>query len=823
MYLFGAGSHEQFIGKAVQPSRIFQYFSHLTTLFSARVAPDGGGNHLKGIALVQASLAGGANSTTSAQNSEKADPDAMMVRDHTGKLVLAGSKRDNQSPFDGLVCAELCASLWARGVTKVGIGENTAFALTKYGEIIGFGGRDHLWQEVLPGSRWAREDRGIMTERSQILLGVKGRMAWHEVEMRKRKKRAKKNALESGGLNAAVGDSDAENDDEHIAEIWFMKMKRCSEYFEVYEPPPPDSRNDYMKNVVLKKIDFNAVKLSLEVRLKKTKDKNKDQLLLMLYDDLEFEVKEIGSRTQKKIRALEKQILDFIAHHKTSRSDRLKKQIATDYWNDLLMKQDQSRAAAKRKEKEKTEAEYQRQEKRYQMWLDRIDAAHANMDEYSPRTGKSKIQIGGATERGPGPKIVTGGGQCVDIGVGAHHVCAVSRNLVLYSWGDNNFGRLGIRSQKQREVADAPTEVEVLRGQRVVAVSSGYSHNACIMQDGSIRVWGGGSAGKLGIGDIAEEFECFCEHPIPLPMPGGRRVRQISCGRLHTAAVTMSGDLFMWGSGDGGRLGMGENDLTNKTTPTLVEYLASMDVRVWRVACGASHTMIVTEVTEVTQGSGIMQITVTKGGEVMQCGATNALGRFTPRFTLVRKLRGLPVKAIGCGDAHSAAVTTEGELYTWGVNTNGCAAHPVSMTFLPEPTVVQCLHVQSESLSKGKHVEQSSVYNRHGPETAIDGDTSGNGEMKCIHTQRDQCAWWQVDLGRLAVINTIGKFLSLLVWCLCIIYIYSMFMVAADTTNFTLLIIGALNMQLSGIERIYLLMYLKGKITLLNDFSRIGF
>ena len=36
-----------------------------------------------------------------------------MVRDHTG-LVLAGSKRDNTSPFDGLVCAELCAIVGAR-------------------------------------------------------------------------------------------------------------------------------------------------------------------------------------------------------------------------------------------------------------------------------------------------------------------------------------------------------------------------------------------------------------------------------------------------------------------------------------------------------------------------------------------------------------------------------------------------------------------------------------------------------------------------------------------------------------------------------------
>ena len=150
-----------------------------------------------------------------------------------------------------------------------------------------------------------------------------------------------------------------------------------------------------------------------------------------------------------------------------------------------------------------------------------------------------------------------------------------------------------------------------------------------------------------------------------------------------------------------------------------------------------------------------MQITVTKGGEVMQCGATRALGQYTPRFSIVRKLKGKAVKAIGAGDSHSAAVTTDGELYTWGCNTNGCAAHPVVSTFLPEPTVVECLHVQSESLAKGKPVSQSSVYNRRGPETAINGNTGGDGEAMCIHTQRDQCPWWQVDLGRLAVINTI--------------------------------------------------------------------
>ncbi len=753
VYIFGTGSHGQFTGNGVEPSRVFQHFEHVRRLFVERVVPTEGRNRPE-----SESSASDAKPTSNAAGARSGD---VMARDHTGKMVLTGSLRDQQSPFDGLVCAPLGAALWARGVTQVGVGENTAFALTKYGEIIGFGGRDHLWDDVLPGSRWAREDRGTMTQRSQVLLGVKGKMAWHENRMRKHVKRAKRvrmDALESGtsrsvGLSVEHRETTSSDDDDD--DLWFLKMKRCAEYFGVYEPPPPDSRKDFMTNVILARIEFNTVQVSLAVRLKKTKDRNKNQLLLALYEDLEFEAREIGTRTQKKIRALEKQIIDFEAQRKTARAQRLRKQISDDYWKALLDRQQRHKAAAERKRAEAVEAEYQRGEQRYRVWLSRTASAQADTMEFSPRTGKSNIQVAGATQRGPGPKIVNAGGQCTSISVGAHHVCAVSRTFALYSWGDNNYGRLGIKGQVKREVASVPSEVPILKGQAVVSVSCGYSHSACIMRDGSLRVWGGSSAGKLGIGDVSEEFECFCEHPIPLPMPGGRRIRQVACGRLHSAAVSVSGDLFMWGSGDGGRLGMGEHDLSNKTTPTLVEYLASMEVRVWRVACGASHTLIATEVTEAVEGSGVVQMKVTKGGDVLQCGATRALGIFAPRFTLVRKLKGRPVKAIAAGDSHSAAVTTEGELYTWGANTNGCAAHPVARRFVRDPTVVQCLHVQSASLCKDKPVSQSSVYNRRGPRSAIDGSTSGDGESQCIHTQRDQCAWWQCDLGRLAVINTI--------------------------------------------------------------------
>ena len=107
--------------------------------------------------------------------------------------------------------------------------------------------------------------------------------------------------------------------------------------------------------------------------------------------------------------------------------------------------------------------------------------------------------------------------------------------------------------------------------------------------------------------------------------------------------------------------------------------------------------------------------------------------------------------------SHTAVATNEGELYTWGGNVDGCLGFPPSISFVGKPRLVRAMYVRPKNIASNPHsvVTQSSVYNGLTPELAIDGDTSGDGEWACVHTQREKQAWWQLDLGQNASIEKI--------------------------------------------------------------------
>jgi len=65
------------------------------------------------------------------------------------------------------------------------------------------------------------------------------------------------------------------------------------------------------------------------------------------------------------------------------------------------------------------------------------------------------------------------------------------------------------------------------------------------------------------------------------------------------------------------------------------------------------------------------------------------------------------------------------------------------------------MYVAPDNVARGCACRQSSTYNKLGPEIAIDGEFTGNGEPTCTHTQLDIQPWWEVDLGRERVLESV--------------------------------------------------------------------
>ena len=83
-------------------------------------------------------------------------------------------------------------------------------------------------------------------------------------------------------------------------------------------------------------------------------------------------------------------------------------------------------------------------------------------------------------------------------------------------------------------------------------------HYLALTISGEVFSWGCGDGGRLGHGDTSSR-----DDPTLIEGLVGKNVVQISCGSTYSAAITDSGELYTWGRGTYGRLGHGNSDDQN--------------------------------------------------------------------------------------------------------------------------------------------------------------------------------------------------------------------------------------------------------------------
>jgi alpha-tubulin suppressor-like RCC1 family protein len=176
-----------------------------------------------------------------------------------------------------------------------------------------------------------------------------------------------------------------------------------------------------------------------------------------------------------------------------------------------------------------------------------------------------------------------GGEKVVAVSLGYYHSSAITETGKLYTWGLNNYGRLGDGTTTQR---NTPTLIDAFGGEKIVSVSLGTHHSSAITETGKLYTWGYNYYGQLGDGTTTQR-----NTPTLIDAFGGEKIVSVSLGGYHSSAITETGKLYTWGYNNNGELGDGTT--TSRTTPTLIDSFGGE--KIVAVSLGRNHSSAITE------------------------------------------------------------------------------------------------------------------------------------------------------------------------------------------------------------------------------------
>ncbi len=157
------------------------------------------------------------------------------------------------------------------------------------------------------------------------------------------------------------------------------------------------------------------------------------------------------------------------------------------------------------------------------------------------------------------------------VSVGARHSCAILDNDKVKCWGSNMQGQLGLGDTNNRgdapgEMGDALPYVDLGAGRTAVQLVASYFHSCAILDDDSLKCWGGGSFGALGQGDTNSRGDGPGEmgdalKPIDLGM--GRHAIKVAPGANYVCALLDNHKVKCWGVG-GSQGALGYEDMNHR-------------------------------------------------------------------------------------------------------------------------------------------------------------------------------------------------------------------------------------------------------------------
>ncbi len=243
---------------------------------------------------------------------------------------------------------------------------------------------------------------------------------------------------------------------------------------------------------------------------------------------------------------------------------------------------------------------------------------------------------------------------------------ALTESGEVYTWGSNKLGRLGIGSTAgNRDFRATPQKVQFPDNERVIDLGSMRATMAAMTESGKVYTWGSGQYGQAGNGSTTESRG---PHSPYLVM---ENAHSMHVGQRITWVVTRLGKVYWWG-----RSYQGENGAETVVNNPNPEIVSQMEL----FASGCDGPPIAVDDPDDT--CGIQTITssrqagalLTKSGAVFTFGnrAEGQIGRPAATTAEARKIRQvvLPaaVEQVTAGNYHFTVLDSEGRVWGWGDN-----------------------------------------------------------------------------------------------------------------------------------------------------------
>ncbi|HBF12765.1 MAG TPA: hypothetical protein DDW49_05160 [Deltaproteobacteria bacterium] len=260
------------------------------------------------------------------------------------------------------------------------------------------------------------------------------------------------------------------------------------------------------------------------------------------------------------------------------------------------------------------------------------------------RNDFGQLGLGYESDPSPTPQTIEGISNVISLASSNYHSLVAQRDGTVWAWGKNASGELGDGTTISRN-----TPVLVPGLSSITQVASCYAHSLALKNDGTVWAWGRNEHGELGTGNTDDQHQ-------PIQVQELTNVRAIDCGWGHSVALKHDGTVWVWGDNFSGQLGNGQSGFQAPPAlqPIKVEELSGIT----KIASGGFHTLALAD-----------NITLWVWGSNSDGQAGMSLDhRVAAPHTMERPP---PTESIDAGYRFSLLMDTGGGIWTWGDNFYG--------------------------------------------------------------------------------------------------------------------------------------------------------